>query len=75
MSKTITKQKQKKVEEEEEGEVIRTWGSGTGKTTMVLHVRKQDYMKLGWKIGDLVYMIPDYDKGILTVKRVDRNKL
>jgi len=59
----------------EEGCIIRTWGTGTGKTTMSLHVRKAYYKSLGWEIGDFVYMMPDVENKRLIIKKVDISKL
>ena len=59
---------------EASGAIIKTWGTGTGKSTMTLHVRKSFYKKLGWDIGDVVYMEADFDKKTLTIKKVDMSK-
>ena len=72
----------KKIDEEvaynnrdEEGSIIRTWGTGTGKKTMSLHIRKSYYQSLGWDIGDFLFMLPNFEKGEITIRRVDTDKL
>jgi hypothetical protein len=62
-------------EKEQEGSIIRTWGTGTGKRTMSLHIRKSYYTNLGWDIGDFLYMEPNFDKGEIVIKKVDTDKL
>lgn len=60
---------------EQEGAIIRTWGTGTGKRTMSLHIRKSYYTNLGWDIGDFLFMEPDFDKGSITIKKVHTEQL
>lgn len=76
MAKTVKKATtSKEQEQEQEGTIIRTWGTGTGKTTMSFHVRKSYYKRLGWEIGDFVFMVPDFKNGTILIKKVDVTKL
>jgi hypothetical protein len=63
------------LERDNEGSIIRTWGTGTGKKTMSLHIRKSYYTNLGWDIGDFLFMQPNFEKGEIVIKKVDTEKL
>lgn len=68
MVKKTTSKEKEKVKVKKEHDIISLYGTGTGATTMVVHVKKRIYEKLNWRMGSLVSVIPDYEKGILTIK-------
>lgn len=62
-------------EPEPEGSTCSTWGTGTGNRTMTLHIRKVYYQNLGWKIGDLLFVEPDFKNKEIRIRKVDKSKL
>ncbi len=68
-------EQERQLKQDREGSIIRTWGTGTGKKTMSLHIRKSYYTNLGWDIGDFLFMQPDFEKGEIRIKRVDTDEL
>ena len=49
----------------------KAWGTGTGASTMSIHIKKPYYLGLGWKINDTLVVKPDFKNKTITLKKLD----
>lgn len=54
--------------------IIPTWGTGTDKKTMALHIKRAVYSELGWKGGDFLILTPDYENNRIILEKLDIQK-
>lgn len=54
--------------------IVPTWGTGSDKKTMALHIKRAVYSTLGWKNGDFLILTPDYKHGKITLEKLNFKK-